>query len=99
MSVCGLYKRGRAHRGVAEKCARGHVHGVKRGWEVREGEVSDRWGSRASEGKRANRQPTLTERSHRVARENGCVQEETGTDNPAAPGSGRESACTDGGRR
>jgi pyridoxine/pyridoxamine 5'-phosphate oxidase len=38
---------------------RGRVHGGVRGREVREGEVADRWGSRASESKLANWQSAL----------------------------------------
>jgi hypothetical protein len=46
-----------------------------RGREVREGEVADRWGPRASESELANGRSTLTERTHRTARGSGRASE------------------------
>jgi hypothetical protein len=59
----------------------------KRLWK---GGEADRWGPRASEGEYANGRLALIERAHRSERGSGCVREETGTDNRAPPGSGRE---------
>jgi hypothetical protein len=42
----------------------GRVHGGEHGREVREGEVADRWGPRASEG--ADEWSALTGRTHRT---------------------------------
>jgi hypothetical protein len=69
---------------------RGRVHSRDRGWEVREGELADRWGPQASEGERANRRSTLTERAHRIAIEDGRVRERIGTNRSVPLGSGRE---------
>jgi hypothetical protein len=68
----------------------GRVHGGVRRQEVREGGEADRWGPRASEGEYANGRLALIERAHRSERGSGCVREETGTDKPAPPSSGRE---------
>jgi hypothetical protein len=69
---------------------RGRVHEGVRGREVREGEVTDRWGSRASEGEHANGRSALIGRTHRAARGSGCEHEGIGADYPAPPGRGRE---------
>jgi hypothetical protein len=57
----------------------GRAHNRERRWEVREGEVADRWGPRVSEGAYANGRSVLTERSHRVEREgtSTCVKGST----------------------
>jgi hypothetical protein len=68
---------------------RGHVHGGERRREVSEGEVADRWGPRASEGKCPNGRSTLIERAHRAERGNERVRERIGADRPVPPGSGR----------
>jgi hypothetical protein len=73
----------------------GRVHSGERGWEVREGEVADRWGLQASKGERANGRSTLTERAHREAGENGHVRERIDADRSvhrAAGGRGGERA-------
>jgi hypothetical protein len=63
--------------GSGRDAQRGCVHDGDRGREVREREVADRWGLRASESKLANGRSALTGRTHRAARENGCAREET----------------------
>jgi hypothetical protein len=52
--------------------------------------VADRWGPWASESGLANGRSTLIGQTHRAQRESGRTCEETGADNPAPPGSGRE---------
>jgi hypothetical protein len=69
---------------------RGRVSVGVRGREVREGEVADRWGPRASERALANGRSVLTGRTHQIARGSGRASEETGDDMVAPPGSGRE---------
>jgi hypothetical protein len=68
----------------------GRVHGGVRGREVREGEVADRWGPRASERALANGQSTLITRTHRTTRDSGRVSEETGTEIVASVDNERE---------
>jgi hypothetical protein len=67
----------------------GRAHNRERRWEVREGEVADRWGPRVSEGAYANGRSVLTERSHRVERGNEHVRERIDTNRLVPPGSGR----------
>jgi hypothetical protein len=50
------------------RCRR--VHGGKHGRKVREGEVANRWGPRASKGKLVNGRSALTGWTHRAPREN-----------------------------
>jgi hypothetical protein len=70
----------------------GRVHDGVRGRDVREGEVADRWGPRASESGLANGQSALTGQTHRAVRGSGHAREETNTDKLAPSGSGRERA-------
>jgi hypothetical protein len=53
----------------------GHVHGGPCGWEVRETEGVDGWGSRASERGRTNGGLATTARSHRPEKEGERVSE------------------------
>jgi hypothetical protein len=85
-----VLERGRARGGGQET----RVHVEECGREVREGEVADRWGQRASEGAYANRRSTLTERAHRTEGGSKHVRERTGADKPAPPRNGRERART-----
>jgi hypothetical protein len=86
-------KKGVRHVGEWPRNARrGRVHGGEHGWEVREGEVADRWGPRVSEGAYANGRSTLTKWTHWVERGNERVRERIDADRLVLPGSGRERA-------
>jgi hypothetical protein len=77
VSVGEIQKRARARawgRG-RETRDRGHVHGGLCGREVRERVVTDRRGSQASEGERANGWSALIGRARRAARENERVRD------------------------
>jgi hypothetical protein len=68
----------------------GRVHDEVRGREVRDGELADGWGPRASERALVNEQSALKGRTHRTARGSGRASEETGADTVAPPNNGRE---------
>jgi hypothetical protein len=68
----------------------GRVHGEVRGREVRDGELADGWGPRASERALVNGRSALKGRTHRTARGSGRASEETGADTVAPPNNGRE---------
>jgi hypothetical protein len=72
----------------------GRFHGGVRKREVREGEVADRWGPRASEGENVNGRSALTERTHRTERGSGRACEGNGAEKPAPPDRERERART-----
>jgi hypothetical protein len=78
--------------GVAGKRTSWARPGGEREREVREGEVADRWGLRASESELANGRSALTGRTHHAVREKGQERERIDTDRLGPPGSGMERA-------
>jgi hypothetical protein len=85
-------ERGRAHGEWTGNVRRGRVHDGVRGRKVREGQVADKWGPRASKSGLANARSALTGRTHRAARENGRARGNRRRQS-GPPGSGRERAC------
>jgi hypothetical protein len=83
-------ERGWARGGVVGKHATWTRPCGVHGREIREGEVADRWGPRASEGAYANGRAGLTVRAHRAERGSERAREELGTDMLAPASSGRE---------
>jgi hypothetical protein len=75
-----------------ENARREHVHGGEREREVREGEVADKWGPRASESELANGRSALIGRTHCAVREKGHERERIGADRLGPPGSEMERA-------